>query len=54
MTQLIFWLVTLVLWIIMSWYWIKTEHPKFWLMWNFFFLGWTVAHLWNCIFEVVK
>ena len=54
MYLLIFWIVMLVLWIAYSCYWAKKEHPGFWVMWSFFFLGWTVAHLWNCIFEVVK
>lgn len=52
MSNVIFWSIILVLWILMSWYWVKKEHPKFWVMYNFFFLGWTAAHLLNSIFKV--
>ena len=53
MYDLIFWLVVLVLWILYCCYWVKQEHPSFWVMYNFFFLGWTVAHLLNTIFKVL-
>lgn len=53
MYLLIFWIVMLVLWIAYSCYWAEKEHPGFWVMYNFFFLGWTVAHLLNTIFKVL-
>lgn len=53
MYDLIFWLVVLVLWILYCCYWVKKEHPSFWVMYDFFFLGWTVAHLLNTIFKVL-
>lgn len=53
MNNLLFWIGMTAFWIGMSWYWIEKEHPKFWVMWNFFFLGWTAANLFWAIFEVL-
>lgn len=54
MNSVIVWSAILILWVILCTLEANENKSSFSTKWDFFFLGWTVAHLWNCIFEVIK
>ena len=54
MNGVIVWSVILVIWIILCAREADENKSSFSTKWDFFFLGWTAAHLLNKIFEALK